>query len=419
MLMRFGVAVSIILHYTTVGTGKVGAFSFPDHPKQQLDPSAYASASASASLNNNKASSKSYVEIYDPTTQTNIVLLGCLHGSISSSRDVQYLMKQEDVDVDAVVLELCETRIQDLTRVVDTVDDYTKEVFWEDVQDFISFIKDTKKKKGLIVATVTFVLGMTSLLQTNISGVRAGLEFAVAVDIAEENDIPIFLGDRRIDQTMERISSLPSVSLEMIQNYNTIGVYTKLLQTAVLGDRLLPNDTQISLPTVLIRNKGAITDLARLALSPILIATIFAVSVGMIFHLPLYAEQESIDLLMGHTTTTSPLTTFDERLPILIKIISSFVTEVLVFTAGYTVLALPASKVIIHERDICLANEIHKACHDIGISSSSLPPEHQKQKNQQYQQPSTIVAVLGLLHVNGVAKQLLDNGAISIPPLKK
>lgn len=382
MLKRRASAVAFIVLFTctsVVKTRWVDALSSP------------------LALPSDMASTRSFVEIYNPTTNTKILLLGCLHGSLSSSRDVQCVLKPPGVD--AIVLELCETRIKDLTRV--TVDEYTKEIFWEDVQDFCKFIQDTNEKKGPLVAALTFVLGMTSLLQTNISGVRAGLEFAVAMDIAEEEAIPIVLGDRRIDQTMERISNLPSVSLEMIRN-NTIGLYTKLLQTAVLGDRLLPNNTQISLPKVLIRNKGAITDLVRLALSPILIATVFSISVGILFHLPLYAEQESIEILMDTATLT-----FDERLPIVIKIISSVFTELFVFTAGYTILALPASKVIIYERDVCLAEEIEKACYNIGGPSSS-------SSSQEQQKSSNIVAILGLLHVNGVAKQLLDKGAISI-----
>ena len=72
-----------------------------------------------------------------------------------------------------------------------------------------------------------------------------------------------------------------------------------------------------------------------------------------------------------------------------------------------TILALPASKVIIYERDVCLAEEIEKACYNIGGPSSS-------SSSQEQQKSSNIVAILGLLHVNGVAKQLLDKGAISI-----
>jgi hypothetical protein len=270
------------------------------------------------------------------------------------------------------------------------------DVFLEDVQDFWKFIQGTSEKKGPFVAAITFVLGITGLLQSNISGTKAGLEFAVALDIAEENGCTICLGDRGIDQTMERIGNIPSVALEMIKN-NTVLQYTYLLKTAVVGDELLSNDTQISLPKVLVRNKGAVTDLGRLVLSPILIATCFALSVGSALNLPLYAQQDSLDLLLDTVT----LTTFDERLPIVLKIISTFLAKFVVFAAGYTVLALPFSKVIIHERDVYLAEEIRKACGSILDSSGGL-------------RESRIVAVLGLLHVNGVAKQLLDSGAISM-----
>jgi|AntRauTorckE5430_2_1112549.scaffolds.fasta_scaffold00332_1 hypothetical protein len=369
MLKRLGATACIIC------LKSADAFSFPNQPLVVDAPTC-----------------PSHVEIFDPTTNTNIVLLGCLHGTISSSRDVRYLMEKDPTD--AVVLELCETRIEDLGR--ETVDEYTMDVFLEDVQDFWKFIQGTSEKKGPFVAAITFVLGITGLLQSNISGTKAGLEFAVALDIAEENGCTICLGDRGIDQTMERIGNIPSVALEMIKN-NTVLQYTYLLKTAVVGDELLSNDTQISLPKVLVRNKGAVTDLGRLVLSPILIATCFALSVGSALNLPLYAQQDSLDLLLDTVT----LTTFDERLPIVLKIISTFLAKFVVFAAGYTVLALPFSKVIIHERDVYLAEEIRKACGSILDSSGGL-------------RESRIVAVLGLLHVNGVAKQLLDSGAISM-----
>merc|ERR1712238_614824 len=128
------------------------------------------------------------------------------------------------------------------------------DVLLEDVQDFWKFVQGTSKKKGPFVAAITFVLGIMGLLQANISGTQAGLEFAVALDIAEENGCAVCLGDRGIDQTMERISNLPSVSLEMIKS-NTVLQYTNLLKTAIVGDALLSNDTQISLPKVLVRNR--------------------------------------------------------------------------------------------------------------------------------------------------------------------
>lgn len=300
-----------------------------------------------------------------------------------------------EAPTDAVVLELCDARIEDLSR--ETVEDYSMDDFLEDARDFRRFVEGAGERRGPLVAAVTLALGLASLLQANVGGTRSGLEFAVALDIAEEDGCTVVLGDRGIDRTMERISSLPSVSLEMIRS-NTVLQYTNLLKTAVFGDRLLPRGTQISLPRALVRNKGAVTDLARLALSPILIATFFALSVGSALNLPLYAEQDSLDLLLD----TAALTTFDERLPIVLKLISSLLTKFLAFGAGYTVLALPASKVIIHERDVYLAEEIRKAC-----GSSMDPLAGQKESTR-------VVAVLGLLHVNGVAKQLLDKGATPI-----
>ena len=70
-----------------------------------------------------------------------------------------------------------------------------------------------------------------------------------------------------------------------------------------------------------------------------------------------------------------------------------FVSSVIVLWLGYVALALPATRVILCERDDQLADGIRAACKSaVG----------DKKEN------ATVVAVLGLLHVNGVAKRLLQ-----------
>mmetsp|Transcript_2969 Transcript_2969/g.4367 ORF Transcript_2969/g.4367 Transcript_2969/m.4367 type:complete len:359 (+) Transcript_2969:101-1177(+) len=334
-------------------------------------------------------SSKSHVEIFDPKTNVKVVLVGCLHGSLSSSNDVRYLMESEPTD--AVVLELCDARFGDLTRT--TVEKYSRTVFAEDVADFFSLVQDTSVRKGPFTAAITFFLGAMSLLQTNLSGFRTGLEFVVAMDIAEQMSCDVILADQDIDETMERISNVPSVSLEILKN-NKIGDETRHLKCAVFGDSSLPNDAQVNMPRVMMRSKQAIVDLARLTLPPTLLVTLLTFTIAVAFHLPLFVEQESLELLVTGFSQMNA----DERFQAMVKVLFSSLGDIIPLAIGYSLFALPAFKVIVSERDVCLAEGIKKAC--------------QKVSNRK-KGPSRVVAVLGLLHVNGVAKKLSDHSAVT------
>jgi len=366
---------------------------------------AFSFSSSSNENNNALSSTKSYVEIFDPRTNVNVVLLGCLHGSLSSSEDVRYLMDSQTTD--AVVLELCDARVGDFRR--EPVDEYTMNTFLEDMKEFWEMAQMTSRKKGPFAATATLLLGTMSLLQTNLSGFRAGLEFAVALDIAKEKpSCDVFLADQKIEDTMERIANLPAISLEMIKN-NTIGVEAKLLKTALFGDQMLPKSTQVNMPQVMVRSKRAITDLARLTLPPIVISTFFLLSIFLaVNYLPFFQELQDLvlaeqllidDNSYNELMTNAASSGVDQQLEIALRILSSILTESLALAIGFLFVTLPAAKAIITERDVVLADGIRGACENVSSSGEK--------------EARRIVVVLGLLHVNGVSKQLLDSGAVS------
>lgn len=337
--------------------------------------------------------SKSYVEVVDPNTNVKVVLVGCLHGSLSSSNDVRYLLESEPTD--AVVLELCDTRYEDLSAA--PAEDYSMTVFADDMKDFWSMIQETSLRKGPITGAITLLLGTMSLLQTNLSGFRTGLEFVVAMDIAKQNSCEVILADRDIDTTMERIGKLPSVSLDILKK-NQIGQETRHLKCAVFGDSSLPSGAQVNMPQVMVRSKQAIADLARLTLPPILLVSLLTVGASLAFHLPLFAEQETLQqLVTGFSVMTS-----DEKIEAGMKVFFNSLGDIVPLIVGYPFFALPAAKVIVSERDVCLAEGIQKACEKVSMEKEG---------------QSRVVAVLGLLHVNGVAKKLIENNAT--PTLKK
>ena len=127
----------------------------------------------------------------------------------------------------AVVLELCEPRYKDLvemrSEIIQDCDTYD---FWEDL---VSYWKRILQNSSPILTLVKIALGTTSLVQTNLSGIRAGLEFEVVMDFVEDYngsdknknnpEIQLVLGDRNIEETMEQIGSLPSISLDLLRGY--------------------------------------------------------------------------------------------------------------------------------------------------------------------------------------------------------
>jgi pheromone shutdown protein TraB len=67
--------------------------------------------------------------------------------------------------------------------------------------------------------------------------------------------------------------------------------------------------------------------------------------------------------------------------------LSEFLLEAALLAAAYLLVALPAVRVVLCERDEQLVHGIREAC--------------------RLSEKGRVVAILGLLHVNGVAKQLL------------
>ena len=423
----------------------------PPRPSKQELELETTTARASRFRTTVATTTKSYVELFDPKNNTEVILLGCLHGSLSSSIDVKNLLlgevqgptggdkvgdrasnvqqQQENQFLvpDVVVLELCQARYGGIVASrEEIIEEYSNEDFWEDMTNYW---KRTLQQNDddPILALLKIMLGTTSLIQTQLSGIRAGLEFEVAMDIVEaynssnnrdnvnnrDKVVRLVLGDRNIDETMNRIGSLPSVSLQLLRDNNTDDEYNGLLfasiwresnrlWTAILGDQLLPKNSQICMPKVLLRNSQAKKDLGRQLLLPSLVATVVALLLAWIAR---GFEWDPYDVLLWGT-----LLSFDDDIELQTKI-SAFtalswnsLADLVAVLAGYILLALPASKVIVSERDGVLKECIIDAI----VSAPKMEVRLREENEEESPSPRKIVAILGLLHVNGVAKQLLE-----------
>lgn len=319
-----------------------------------------------------------------------MVLLGCLHGSASSADDVRYLLSNK---TDVVVLELCASRMNDLRREAEAVPVQQKSSF----ERYVNMVIKTNEKSGMATASAAAILGGVSVLQTALSGFDPGLEFSTAIKIADEKECDLVLADRTVDETLQRMGRLPSTSLDMLQSLikernweEALGNDARVLKGAVFGNDNMDAGQQVKMGSVLFRNKAAVEDLARMSVPPILLTLLISnfVTDGLAY---LFPEQAAVNPL---ALVTDVAMSSQEVLAMVAGATSSVLFQVLTLVAGYTILALPAVRVILSERDGYLTRGVQAAC---------------RLQTPSGKQPERVVAVLGLLHVNGVAKQLLEN----------
>lgn len=328
------------------------------------------------------ATTTSYVELIEPETKCKVVLLGCLHGSRSSALDVEHLFME---NVDAVVLELCASRVADLKRQESVLQSPAPSF---SVQNFVKMVARTAEKRGWGSGVAAAVLGGASGLQTALSGFEAGLEFTTALDLAQQQKVDVVLADQTVDETLRKVGNLPSISMSMLFQEKRLPLYeSNALTTAILGDDKLRTH-QVNMGHVLSRNDAVVQELLKLTLPPLSLAFLAGFTadklVSTIFSVP--------------TTTQIPWWTLLQDFDVteLWNMVGmDLVSSAFVLMLGYVALALPATRVILCERDDQLTQGIRAAC-----KSAS--------KNKKSNENARVVAVLGLLHVNGVAKRLLQ-----------
>jgi pheromone shutdown protein TraB len=338
------------------------------------------------------APAKSSVTVIDPVTDCEVVLLGCFHGAPSSSADVEACLVDTDAHhqpnpTDVIVLELCATRFTDLRRNVLAVDEKNNAVPTDSASWwtwFVGMVRQTGKTRGWSTGLAAAILGVVSGMQTALSGLEPGLEFATAFRIAAKREVDIVLADQPVEETLTRIGNLPRGSLELWKDWwhngweNSFGPEASSLVTALAGDtsNAVP---QVTLWGFLTRSEAALRDLARLIIPP------FVVLQSMV----LVIDQAAESLFPGNLElTTVPET---DSLATVLVVLSA---NVISLALGYVAVALPAAKVILRERDDTLTVGIREACR---VAQASAAAENRRGR---------VVAVLGLLHVNGVAQRL-------------
>lgn len=396
------------------------------------------------------------VELLDYSTGVQIVLLGCFHGSRSSAMDVERAIVLSESTTDGfiadsssnsccevIVLELCAQRFADLRRdnavvvvnsssssstnnlatadennegntdvVIATTTTSTRtsnssaKLPW--ISRYAKRIRQTRVEQGWPAAVAAALLGGVSGLQTAVSSMQPGLEFITALQIAQRHSIDIVLADQAVDRTLLKMGHLFETGRDLWKEFwitgswdETFGKEATALRNALWGDdslrQLAPDSNkdsamQVSLPSFLTRNDAAIQDLFRLIVPPFFILQAFNLILTkwleFLFH-------PMVVISIDSSTSTIASESDWGWIPLL-------VLNIFLLAMGYVGVALPSTQIIIRERDDILTQGISKAC-----QLAAKQQQRSKNRTNSTSMPR-VVAVLGFLHVNGVAQRLME-----------
>ena len=338
------------------------------------------------------------VAFIDPATKCHVTLLGCFHGTESSSKDV---VKSISSETDIVVLELCPSRLTAFRRDALTtkpgVTDSLEQKPW--LLTYWEGISKTIRQCGLPTGLAAAILGGFSGIQTALSGFTPGLEFKTALDLAQKFGCDVILADQDVTETFRKVGSLPQIAVGTATSSDRINKWQldqETLFRAVFGqqDQTCYHNgplQQVNLPLVLVRNFAAFQDIMRLTFPPCLL-----VWLGMSIHAVLHRVYPSTTIIdKPHDVALPP---HDTILLTLSENLIHGLVSCAILSFGYLGLALPAVRVILTERDEVLTKGIQAACRRAGKGGH-------------------VVVVMGLLHVNGVAKRMLCVPSTSLPKM--
>lgn len=365
---------------------------------------------------------RSCIELIDPETGCEVVLVGCFHGSPSSAKDVEREVQTAQTDV--VALELCAARFSGLRKTMalkkeesDNKDNVNNDPETPRVFRFVQVVGDTIQRRGLSTGVATGILGGVSGLQTALSGFTPGLEFTTAVESAQNQqreDCDIILADQSVDETVEKVGQLPRVVRSMwkeIQSTSNIadnlddtqwGKMAIALRIALAGDPEVGSNYQVKVGSVVTRNQAVVMEMARLMVPPVVITQLALTLINRaLFPEAMNTIAENGWEAWWVSTIWDPLLHFDPLAAMADATPHVLILSVVLFTA-YAFLAVPVTQVILSERDDQLTRGIQAACRIASVKQT-------KNGNG-----GRVVAILGLLHVNGVAKRLLQSQDVEV-----
>eukprot|EP00978_Attheya_sp_CCMP212_P049041 scaffold608311_cov114-Attheya_sp.AAC.1 len=282
----------------------------------------------------------------------------------------------------------------------------------------------TGREKGWSTGMAWALVGGVAGLQSALAGSSAGLEFRVATELAQSQQMSIVLADRTVTETLVRLGQLGQTSIQMLNDSmksmsmststsTTRGAHSQELhhlRTAIWGHEShgIP---QVDMGKVLRRNPTVAFDLCRLTLPTLITTQVLTASAVNAFSNHAVASPISVLLTTTATDNTNHLVSYipdslDHMWSVLSMMGMDVVTNLVTFLVGFVALVLPATRIVISERDDQLARGIDAACRVAAANANAAKGSNNRHDNSE---PPRVVAILGLLHVNGVAQRLLQD----------
>jgi len=163
---------------------------------------------------------------------------------------------------------------------------------------------------------------------------------------------------------------------------------------------------QLDMGRTIVRDKDVVMDLIRSTLPSLLFIEFITAAINAsLEHLfgsgggdgdGIYLATLSFNAIFDMTALMTTNDSMNNGIDLLLNII----TSVLAIFLGYTAVVLPMVRIILTERDDQLARGVSAACY--------IAAEKASRDEEENQGGGRVVAVLGLLHLNGVAKRLID-----------
>lgn len=337
---------------------------------------------------------------HDKQTGCDVYVLGCLHGSPTSGKDVQRLIN--DVAPAAVVLELCDARYNSLRKDVLKPDALETQTASERISKVASSwwcgLKRTYEKRGLGQAALTGVLSGTYAMQKMLD-FDPGLEFKTAMRMSSTHNFDLVMGDRDINETLDRMASKKKKSRSGAVDLLNNGDFAEVLARSKRAGQSLAEDAssigiavwgdkgenmewpaQINMFTSVFGRREVLADLAGL-LGPV--------------SLVMCALSAAAEQILGRTFEMASAAGGTADAVAMDAFMSTFVnTANVAILVATSALLLRFSRLVIIERDVYLARALSETC--------------------QLHPGKPIIAVVGLLHTNGISK-LLRNGNLASP----
>ena len=295
------------------------------------------------------------------------LLVGCLHGSNSAVQDVSETIKLAQPK--AVVLELCSSRYKRLQRDQARVSDVADSQISSRVSEWCSIVQAATRDSGPVQGLIAGLLASSQVFQP--SSFVKGAEFSAAITSVRalnETSCNIILGDMDADQTMRRAA-------KHMPQHKSIGRLLPTLAQAV-GVDSRQGEALAVLNVVLMPRSRIAEDVASFLVGILLLLLGSAVPLSAL-------------VSIGNAAAASGSSSISAT-PSEFMATRTVVDFILIYTG--TLLISHLVDVILNERNGVMASGV--------LQASALTSEG-----------SSIVVVLGLLHVNGVADELVAREA--------